>query len=546
MKKVCMIIIAIFAISGAVIAESKTQIQKAEEMLNHSNTYYWLSRARNNVLSDVNKSLEFAKSAKTILEKEKQTPKILKLIEKADSTISETENQASINSGYLWDFSQLIPLLVAEDEIYEYYDDINNIAIERSLESVCEELEKDTDRGFQLYLISLDDNKNLANEEVIHTYLNGKTSYYALTKHEILSAISQTELDDLYANNNINPIMQKLSNTFSKEGVGILRISKFDKINKVVYLGTTYSFWDSDTKSLGNNFYADGLCEQPASQWWIYLFIFIGLPITIIYNSLNKKQSKGSFPPFWYGGGVACGIAFFHYMAFMGLQAGEVIDSGAIVTSPTGLIGIGIILLIIAILPPVLSYVAAIKIKQVVKILNNPETISIIFSSSLLGSVVYLSTIGILRYEQNVVLINATVAICAILYPAFAIGKTYSKHNLQEDFLSGLQAALIAIANIALFYSFIKYETKHLVITAIALNIFTLFIHIILPKNIKKTEKEKKIKEKKDYSNLQGLKWLQKKLDEPPYFICNQPVFDKAVKWITEKNEDKKIKMVFI
>ncbi len=180
MKKVLMLLIAVFAISSAIIAESKTQIQKAEEMLNHSNTYYWLSRARGNVLSDVNKSLEFAKNAKLILEKENKSATVLKLIEKADAAILETENQANCNSGYLFDFSQLIPLLIAEDDIYEEYDDIDNVAIERSLESIYDSAKANIYFKHQIFLIVLSNSKNRTHEEVAHAYFNGNTDYYLL------------------------------------------------------------------------------------------------------------------------------------------------------------------------------------------------------------------------------------------------------------------------------------------------------------------------------------------------------------------------------
>ncbi len=545
MKKVLMLVIAICAISCAVIAESKTQIQKAEEMLNHSNTYYWLSRARNNVLSDVNKSLEFAKSAKNILEKENKNDVVLKLIGKADAAILETENQANFNSGYLWDFSQLIPLLIAEDDIYEEYDDIDNIAIFRGVDTLINNSKKERELDQQIYLVIVSNSKNKIHEEVAHGYINGNTTMYALTKHEILSAITQVELDAIYADTATSETMQKLSDAFSKEGIGVLRISQNDKVNDVSYFGSTFSFWNSETKSFGNSFYADGLCERPINSLWIYSFVLIGLFFTFFYNQLNKNKSKGSFPPFWYGIAIAAFIAFFEYMSFMGIKASEVIDAGPIVTSPKGLLGIGILLLVIAVLPPILVYISSIKISHVSKILNNPETISAIYASSILGSITYLSTVGILRYDVNIVLANAGIALIAIIYPAFAIGKTYSRHNLQEDFLSGGQAALIATANLAMFYFFIKYNTNEILISAIALNLFTIIIHLLLPFVITSIQKFKNEQKEEKKSSLEGLSWLQDQLDTPPYFICNQPVFDKAVKWITEDDDDK-IDMIFI
>jgi tetratricopeptide (TPR) repeat protein len=543
-KYLFIIVIYVLTLNSIFCNESPDEISKVNKLLNHSNTYYWLSRVHNNDPNYIKKTIFYADKAKELLLKTPGTKQTNNLLAKANIALEEAEEQKEVAEDVLWGFSGLIPLMTSDDEYYEYYDDIDEIAVEHSIETLCSSIAPAV-KKHQLYLVILDDSKNVTYEEVAHAYINANTGFYALTKHELLSAITYDELNQLYANENTAKIFQKLSSAFSSEGIGVIRIIKNDEVDNIFYFGSTFAFWEPKSKRFIHNFYADGFCEAPNNSIFAYLLLLLGFFFTWFYNTLNKNKSKGSFPPIWYGAAAAVAITIFEPLAFRGIRSSGLITPDALLFSLEGILGLALILILLAILPVLVIYISSIKIPYVSKILNNPETISTIFIASMLGTVTYLTSVGILRYNNILAFTNAGIFLLALTYPAFVIGRMYSKYSLQNDGMSAIQTALTAIASMFLVFSFIQYDTGIIISYALVVNTFVLAVHIPLPLTISLIKKMNSESEDLQQSSITGIAWLKNKLDNPPFFICNKTVFDNAIKWITDDDDDK-IDMVFI
>jgi len=277
MKRIILIlIIFIFGLNSLSLAKNDN-IKKVKEYLKNSNTYYWLSRARDNVLTDIDKTLEYAKKAQKLLENEKQTTEITSLLDEAKVAILDAENQKEVNSDVIWSFSQVIPLLLKDDTIYEFYDDIDEVALERSIKQNFEAIDKKVSYKHQLYLIIISDKKDHFLEELAHTYLNENSIHHALSKHEVMSVLNKSEFDSLYENKINYNLLRRLSDSFSDQGIGILKLALNDKVDAITYYGTNYSFWNSKSNTEIHKFYADGFCEKPLNDLFAYLLIISGL-----------------------------------------------------------------------------------------------------------------------------------------------------------------------------------------------------------------------------------------------------------------------------
>jgi len=353
-----------------------SQNESVDDLLNHANTYYWLSRARGNDLLDIEKQLKYSKRALIEL-KESDSIEVAKKIGICEKNIIDAEAQKAVAENRLSNYSPLFSLILQKDDILTKRGNPEGKAISRAVDAA---LSNRMLFSTQHFLIIISDEKNTVHEEMAHSYIADKTDYYALSRHELATVLNSKEMEFLYSDSIPEDILLKISNAFSPSGIGILKTFINDKVDNVVYAGASYQFWDAAKRRPTKSFVADGFCEKPFPFLYCYLLLLLGIPGTIVYNMLNKRKSAGSFPPWWAATGIAV-LSFIILMCSMKGFSYIPIGSNTSAISPIGIIWIIGATIFVSIVPLFLVYLFSPKIAKIAPIMNNPETIASIVSA---------------------------------------------------------------------------------------------------------------------------------------------------------------------
>ena len=346
-------------------------VSKANENIKHADTYYWLSRARSNEITDINKAIFYFEKAQNELSEIEKSPYVKELNQKIQKGLNTLRVQKENAASEIKNFTPLFTILLNQDEIVEYFDDPYDVALENSIASLP------FDKLLIKFVVPLSYDLSIryAVEEIAHQYLNSNTGIYVITQHELADILSTAEIDMLYQDSPASHILDKIAKWFSQDGIGLLRLAAVDQVDNLSYASSHYQFWNMKKQVFEKEIstYAFSETPHPGSLWMLLLFI-LGIPVVLIYNALNRP-SEGSYPPVWYGS-VAALLSFtITAFLFRGLSLLE-IDGGAAVWSPSGLGWISVLVLSMSLLPLFVVYIGSARIKTIGVVLNNPETIS--------------------------------------------------------------------------------------------------------------------------------------------------------------------------
>jgi tetratricopeptide (TPR) repeat protein len=550
MKKTsCSFAFILLIILGFSNSSTSNEIDSVKEHLSHANSYYWLSRVKNNDVSDLKNMLFHAQSARNILKGLKENPNVEQLKFQAQNAIAEARVQLSEASEAIEKFSPLFPPLVGNDSLLGRYENPDQIAIERSVEGIVGLIKKPSNVS-QLYLIIVAEGDDLSAEVIAHEYLNANTSFYAIPRYELSAFLTESEMKALYHLPISNEIIKKICRQYAIKNVGVLRLFQNDKVGQLSYWGADYNYWNAHTGEKGYHCCADGFCEtaHPYSGLF-WLLILMGFPANLLFNSYNKKfnrDSKGNFAPFWLTPAVGVFSVVVVIMAFKGARAIG-IDPALPITSPKGIGWIVGITLILGLLPPILAYLVASRIKQVSAILNNPETVASIVFGSYLGSFTFLAQTAAVNLGAAASLPVVAPALITLLPMSLRLGIAYGRHAISNDEASGIEY-LILLGGFLIYTLFVFIWDFELVLAASAGFLVFGFLAASVPVTILKLKK--RISEKSEGDEKEGettgLAWLRTAIKEP-FFFCKpwKDDFEKVQKWVTE-DDDSQIEVVLI
>ena len=529
--------------------EKTDKIDSAKEQLKHVNSYYWLSRAKNNDMIDLKKMLFHAESAQEILKDLAENEQVSQLKFQAENSISQAKTQITEASESIRSFSPLFTPLTGTDSLLGRYEDSNQIAIERCVESIVGLIKKPSSIS-QLYVVILAEEEDLAAEETAHEYINAKTSFYAIPRYELSAFLTEPEMKAL----NQKPLgkenIKKICRQYGIGSLGVLRLFANDRVDTLSYWGADYNYWNADTGKKSYYCYADGFCESPHPySWLLWLLILVGFPATLLFNGYNKKfnDSKGNFAPAWLTSGIGVFSIIVVTMAFKGVAAIGV-DPDLQITSPMGMGWIAGFTFILGLLPPLLAYIAVARIKQVSAILNNPETVSCIVFGSFLGSFTFLAHASAVQFGVGFSLLTVSPAVIILLPGSLRLGIAYARHAISNHEASGIEY-IILLVGLVIYTLFVFIWDFSLILAASAgyliFGILAALISAGIVK-IKKWLRDRSKKTEEKGGEITGLPWLRETIREPKFFYKPwEKDFEKIQKWITE-NDDPLIEVVFI
>lgn len=515
---------------------------KAEANIKHADTYYWLSRARDNEITDINKAIFYFEKAQNELIQAEKSPANDRLNEKIDKGLTTTTTQRDDAATELHNYSPLFSLLLNKDNIIVSFYDPRDVAIEKSIANISPSRFK----GKYLIPISYNLSERFEIEEIAHQYLNSNTNGYVITQHELADILSNAEIDLLYQESPSPDVLNKIATGFSQDGIGLLRLEMIDQVDNLYYASSHYRYWNESKQAFENENRSFAFSEKPhPGSLWMLLLLFLGIPVVMIYNALNR-QSEGSYPPVWYGS-VAALLSFtITAFLFRALSLLE-IDGGTAVWTPSGLGWISVLVLSMSLLPLFLVYMGSARIKTIGVVLNNPETISTLILGTFLGAFTLLAMAATVRLGMESALTIIIPAILIAAVPAFFLGRAYSKSVMTGDQVSKIESLILLPALIVYTFFILQWDFQVLVYATLGL-LFITFVANFAPKWIIdaliKDDDEEAEEEKS------GIDWLIQKIRVPEFYNESwKKEFNDVVDFIAETglaDESPEIEVVFI
>jgi hypothetical protein len=412
-------VLLFYCFSFIFCAEQSNVIQEINQNIKHADTYYWLSRARDNEVTDVNKAIFYFEKAQNQLKGVEKSPEVIELDQKIQKGLNTLRVQKKDAASEIVNFSPLLSILLNQDEIVEYFDNPYNMALKNSISSL-----PFNKLGIK-YVVPLfyDLPARYTVEEIAHQYLNSNTNVYVITQYELADILSNKEIDLLYQETPDPKVLNKVATEFFQNGIGLLRLEMIDQIDNLYYASSHYRYWNKSKEAFEKETHSYGFSEtsHPGSRWML-LFLLLGIPVALIYNILNR-QSEGSYPPAWYGAGVAL-ISFIITAFLLSTFSLLEINGGNLTWTPIGLGWISLLVLSISLLPLFLIYLGSARIKKIGIILNNPETISILVLGTFLGSFTLLAMAANVRLGMESALVIIVPSILSAGLPAFFFRKS--------------------------------------------------------------------------------------------------------------------------
>ena len=213
------ILLLIYCLSYVFCGEQSNVIQEINDNIKHADTYYWLSRARGNDATDINKAISYFNNARNELKKAEKSPANDRLERKIKKGLTATITQLDAVESEIHNYFPLFSLLLNQDDVIVFFYDTRNIAIENSIANL-------SPSGLgKKYLIPISYNlsERFEIEEIAHQYLNSNTDIHVITQHELADILSNTEIDLLYQEAPDPAVLNKIATGFSQDGIGLLR-----------------------------------------------------------------------------------------------------------------------------------------------------------------------------------------------------------------------------------------------------------------------------------------------------------------------------------
>ena len=520
-------------------------INRVKDHLRHSDTYYWISRERNDAKIDIRKNIFHAKKAASILNSQPKTKETENLLHQAKAAMREATEQLRISQKKLHSYSPLFRLLLRKESTYEMFNEINEETIKRNIEKFIEDLNDGPKLPIKLFLIVLAENMDQGVEEIAHSYINQHTSYYVISRHELSNLISESEINQLYRNDKPEKILNKISKEYGTSGLGLLRLQKSDEVDNVCYWVSNYRFWNDEKGIYERMSRADAFCENVSIfNFLFFALIFLGFPATYLFNVLNK--TIGSPAPLWLSPLSAGFSIIVLIMAFKGLSLLP-INLNTLILSPTGLFWIIVFTLICSLLPTMLTYLSAARLPKVGSVLNNPETISSLLFGTYLGVFTFCSYLASIRLGYRQALLIAIPGVIITILISYSFGKSYYRSTIKNDNIAAIEYGFL-LAGLVLYIGIVLTWDVNLFAMGSLIIVLLYSASLLIPSHVagifKKLSKDDQSTKTK--STLTGIAKLKQAILEPRFF--NGPwneVFCQAKEFITE-NEDDKIEVVYI
>ena len=277
---------------------------KSEKYLKHSESYYWLSRSRNNAVYEAKIALKYIDSAEFFM-KRKGSSTDTNLLTDIQGKRNEIEALIEVSEGNINGKYPIFMHLNKElDDQYELRDDALETAIESGIQSLLDANNNKTNKPLNDLVaycivrfsieVPFDGNLNVL-REVAKQYLSNYSKMYVISEDETYTITKGDQISD--------SLVREFGKAFNTNSFGIINITLKDINSPLKHIGVGFEYYDTDKGKLISSTYVEAFKEDKNNwlridslsngQYLFFILLFI-LPFLawILFRHKDQKISK--------------------------------------------------------------------------------------------------------------------------------------------------------------------------------------------------------------------------------------------------------------
>lgn len=294
LNKIFLIVFLIFGSSPLFSNELKVcEDAEIDHHLNRANTYFWLSRNRQNSLYESLLSKKEIDSAIVLLKQKSLDVHCIKEYMKIiNSFVNELEDLQEVTYDNINGIYVLIPVLANQYKEFEFFDEPLEICLEAALAKLLKsKIYRPSQELMDVLLFTvIEVNGDPSLNEIAIQYLNSFSNMYVVSNHEKTKIIG----DSVACNYDCLKILGEHYNTnfFAK-----LVITVHDDGSEISYVGARLEFHNLVTNQIISNTYAEGIkldVRDTFAKFILYslkYFLFAFLAIGVVLFLIKKRTN---------------------------------------------------------------------------------------------------------------------------------------------------------------------------------------------------------------------------------------------------------------
>ena len=287
-----------FALFCAGVAFSQSSGQKIDALLNNANSYYWLSRSRQNTLFDAVVSKHYLDSAAAML-----GAKEIDSVAKAGYTSRIKAQRDEINHLIEVSYGNLngkYPIYMQIsgqlNDQYEFRDDPEEICIENALDELLQSNTNKTNRALNellAFCIVEVRSENPVLREVVKQYLNNYSKLYVVPEYE-LNKITGTDHKQLP-----DSLLHKVGAYYNSNTIGKVVVTVYDSLPELKYCGVRFELIDVRKGEVLSSTVTEALRvdkKEAYGKFWaevfpffLLIFLFVCLPFAFFVYYKDRR-----------------------------------------------------------------------------------------------------------------------------------------------------------------------------------------------------------------------------------------------------------------
>ncbi len=433
-------------------ADDVTDVALATEQLKHAETFYWLARARNNSLVEIDRSLFCYRQAAKILDRVPATAQTQKLRSTAAQGVAATESQKACARVTLQNFSPLAPLMMGADSVLQPALVGRETALLAAYARAVDEAIAHpmlTKQGPTLVIIISKNGDTLA-EETAAARLSAQTVHYAVPRQELVGLLTGEEIASLRAGSAASPMLEKVAGQYNVVGVGIIRLVEEDRIDNLTYASANLRYWSRSHKEIEFSCTTQGFSEYwPLTSYWAFGLVAIGLPISRLMRRLLGRRLEAD-APVWLA--PVASVVCIGLVMVMAASLGRLRpDMSASMTTAQGIGLIALFGLVISAAPVAVCLLAAVNIPHVRRAMANENAISSLLFGALMGCLATLVHFAWARLGASAtLLVAAGTGIIVLPCLCALLGAAYGRFTAWKEGWAGVEG--LALGLLCVFY----------------------------------------------------------------------------------------------
>ena len=376
-------------VSLATVTGSNPQ-ELLQEHLHLADSYYWLSRDRENSLRDIKANLDELSKARRILGKmDQETPgysRIKSKLERAEQEVQAQQAEARRTLGNKYVGSSLF---LGTDNVVEFWEDAQRASARNAMAALLEKAEsnKATEFGLPmehlLYLVVEGEGCSENLLEYARSYLTRNRDHYIFARHEYPAWEGSAPWPPIKTLKQDPEILKRTCEEKGLPGIGVLMVGSKEPVTGLHQTELDFIYWDNTKGTFGREHYALGFGQAPGT-WSKAPYLLLAFPFLAVFpfRKLRIRKKKGGLPAPLYVGVLAAVVAMVLAMASAILIGLLQLDLADYWKSPKGIGFILLLPLATTLVPMPLVFLGLSKLPTLKNIINKRDVIAL----SLLGA----------------------------------------------------------------------------------------------------------------------------------------------------------------